>query len=739
MPKSRSPHAAACALLALALIPLSAPAQTVRSAEERAAQSGQEEADEGGALRLVRTAERYLEAKENERALGILQSVIERFPDSPVRFQAYLLLGKHYREQGKYPEAIETLRNIQMLDQPDAQLDAPTKELLQQALYLIGACHYESAQYASAFPVLRKLTRDHPNSPWASEAHYYIGMCHFVQRNWQKAIEALSLVGTFIDPDSPATQYIEAGRRLYVKLDDSDLPVQARLGRDVSVELTTASGDRETIPCVPLAAEGPLFLGSAPSQIGPATAGDGTLQIVGGDTVTVRYSDENTRDGTYGVPRESTVRVVSTAAAEFTLGTFEGRAAAAFVGQPVFVSLTDADLDTSPGAEEINVAIASKHKVRRSDEDPDAPIEPGEPEWVETTRDEVRLTLKEAASSQGGARSGRFVGSLALIPPDAPPGTPGLRALTGDEIVVAATDTLHLRGETPVEVTARIRVGGELENAPKATQYVVADPILRARKNLVETTAYLELGRIFRAMGLAEKAAEKCDQGLELAAAVLRDRSDVPPALAQDAFRLKWELEMVKDDFGAAIATCTLFSRLYPDSPLVDRALLGIGAIRLERKEFSEATAAFRKVLDLPLSQSKAEAQFRIAQTQEQMTPLNPKLSIPHYKLCAERYPDSEFAGESLAKLVDYYINTKDYRQADEQLSRIFEDHPDARFLDGMLLKWVIVSYRMGDTTKSKSKCEQLLFEFPESPYAERARALLEQIEARGSSATTEG
>jgi len=730
---------------ALALLPATLRAQVLRSPQERAADSaGKPEGGENevGAVRLLRTAQQYLENKEFERAVSILQSILERFPDSVVRHEAHLMLGRHHREQQKFDKAVEHLRHVQILDQPGAVLDEKTKALVQETLYLLGACHYDLHQYDAAFPILRKLTRDHANTVWANQAYYYIGMCHFMQKNWQKAIEALSLVGTFIDPAAPGIQNAEAGRRFYVRIADADLSVATRLGREVSVELTSRGGDRETLVAVPLSALGDVYLGSIGTAIGPAKPGDLILQVTGGDEVTVTYKDANTRTGEYGISRQAKVGIVSTGSIGFTRGTYEDIAVAAFLNQPVFLALLDADKDTGPGAEEVEVRVRSVYKVRREELEESGAKPTGQAallgaggsqsEFVEKVRDEVAVRLRELGTAP--VRTGRFGSTIALKAPDGSTVDASdafLTAATGDELVAVYTDDRHLRGDAPVEVTARTKVAGEIENSPKSTQYVVADPVLLARKNLVESAAYLELGRIFRSMGLLAKAAEKCDQGLELLAPILRAQKDIPPHLAQDTYRTKWELELAKQDFPAAMATCNVFSRLFPDSPIVDQALLGIGRIRLERKEYAEATAAFNQVLALPLSQAKAEAQFRIAETIEWMNPENKSLAIPAFKVCAERYPDSEFAGAALGRLVDHFIEAKDYRQAEEQIARVFEDHPDAKFLDGMLLKWVIVSYRVGDYAKSKAKCQQLLFEFPESPYAERAKTLLQQIEAR--------
>ena len=64
-------------------------------------------------------------------------------------------------------------------------------------------------------------------------------------------------------------------------------------------------------------------------------------------------------------------------------------------------------------------------------------------------------------------------------------------------------------------------------------------------------------------------------------------------------------------------------------------------------------------------------------------------------------------------------------------LEQIFEDYPDALFLDSMLLKWVLVAYRQGDYAKAHDKCNQLIFGYPDSPYAAKAKQISEKIDSR--------
>ncbi len=702
------------------------------------------------ASRLLNKARELLAAQDEERGVRMLENVIEQFPASRVRFQAAIELGKYHIEKSDQPKAISYLNLVKAIDQPDKELAGDDREMLLESLYLMGTAYFNMRQYGAAFPILRRITTQYPNTVWANQSYYYIGMCHFAQGNWSRAIEALSMVGTFIDADSPQTQFAEAGRRFYVKTQDADLPILYNLGKQIKVSVESSRGDKETIECIPLTSGADVFIGSVPTEIGMPRPGNGVLEVTGGDTVKTIYIDATVQDGTVNVAKEATVKVVSTAAATFTLGDYETEATAAFLDQPLFVLVQDADADKTDKADAVHVRIVSRYKAEDEDEPLGNTVDLSklleEQQQRFTVRDEVTLPLSEIGTN-AIVRSGRFGGSVKVV--GLVEGTPvertdlQLSAAVDDEIVLTFVDEVHIGGSDPRLVENLIRTSGAIDTRPRATQDVVADAVVRARKGLVEATAYLELGRIFRSMGLMSGAKEKVKEGLDRVDAVVRTALPIPAEVRQEAFKLKWELHLVTDDFGSAMAACRLFNSLYPDSPFVDQALMGIASIRMEKKEHQEAIGVFNQVLALQKSMAKAEAQFRIAECIEAMAMLRiaqsdnvNKLSaiepaIQTYKQCAERYPESEFAGQALAKVIDYHIDMKDYSQANELLQQIFQDYPDAAFLDAMLLKWVLVAYRGADFQKAYDKASQLLFEYPASPYAEKVKEILPRIEAR--------
>jgi TolA-binding protein len=272
---------------------------------------------------------------------------------------------------------------------------------------------------------------------------------------------------------------------------------------------------------------------------------------------------------------------------------------------------------------------------------------------------------------------------------------------------------------------------GEIDNVPKVTQSVVTDPVVKARKNVVEGTAYLELARIFQSMGLSKGAKEKAAEGLARVDEIIRTAAALPVAVRQEAYKIKWELHLAANDLELALATCAMFNRLYPNSPMIDQALMGIADVRLENKQYPDAIKVYRQVLALPKSDAKAKAQFKIAEITESTKQGTLEAAIPLYKVCAEKYPDSEYAGLALAKVIDYYMKTKDYAQANTLLEQVFQDFPDAKFLDTMYLKAVQVAYFSGDFARAAERCSQLLFQYPDSPVAATAKQLLPKIQSK--------
>jgi TolA-binding protein len=380
-----------------------------------------------------------------------------------------------------------------------------------------------------------------------------------------------------------------------------------------------------------------------------------------------------------------------------------------------------------------------------------------EDKWKE--RDRVTVTLAEKGEPPS-IRSGQFVGkvTLAVMQPGVSPSSSDnvLHCDELDELSVTYSDKVHIYGEEPRENEARIKVSGSVNAGVSADQFVVFESLLKARKGLVEAEALVGLGDIYKDMGLDNRAGQRADESLKKVNPVIIDRSKLPGDLVEKAFQLKWESELLQENFAAATATCLAFNRLYPESVLADQALMTLGKTLTHKAQYQEAVEVYGKVLALQNPISAAEAQFCIGETLQKQAEeaseaadetnskwgasgLDAKTArlkrmadaVAAYRKCFQSYPESSFAAEALRRVVNHYVESEDYAQAAALLENVFADYPDAAFLDEMLMLWAKVAYKLGDKEMSAQKLRQLIFDYPQSGLVAEARKKLAAMEAK--------
>jgi tetratricopeptide (TPR) repeat protein len=335
-----------------------------------------------------------------------------------------------------------------------------------------------------------------------------------------------------------------------------------------------------------------------------------------------------------------------------------------------------------------------------------------------------------------------FVGSVpieAALDDEHRAATGSVWALKDDEAILVYTDSEYMggNGARTLDYSARVVIG-DIQDV-KIEHREVSSLELRARKDLIEARILLKLAEIFKEVGLNEKAYFKADEALERANAVVSAslQGNLERSILEEAYSAKWNLLIVKDDLDGAIRVCSDLIRMFPESSLVDRALMKIAVAKIasgRKQDIQDATRILGSIQRLPKSDMKAEAQFMMAGVVEAAAIKQAKESrdrtkrpdfsraMTMYKQCADLYPESLFAGRSLDKICNYYIKvTKDYGRASELLEQVFQDYPDASFLDSMLYKWVQVAYTSGQYPLAAKKCAQLLSEYPESAAAKKA------------------
>src|SRR4051812_29587846 len=64
------------------------------------------------ARRMLEKARELFQGNENERGIKMVETLLDQYPKSAIRFQAFMELGRHYIETRQQAKAITFLRNL---------------------------------------------------------------------------------------------------------------------------------------------------------------------------------------------------------------------------------------------------------------------------------------------------------------------------------------------------------------------------------------------------------------------------------------------------------------------------------------------------------------------------------------------------------------------------------------------------------------------------------------------------
>jgi TolA-binding protein len=466
---------------------------------------------------------------------------------------------------------------------------------------------------------------------------------------------------------------------------------------------------------------------------------DGVLTVQGGEVVEIVYVEQADSKGASNIKHVASMRIVSSAVLAVMDGAYRQNVKGVFADNPAFLRLKDIDLDITSGKDSVKVSVKSFRKRQKKEDGAADAFEADEDPWEEVASGEVVLT---ETADRNGVFEGRVIPVLSMIS-----GEGQIEAASDGKLVISYRDERHINGSVPREVMAEVAVltGGSTE--PQSIVSSAADPVMQCRKLLLEAKLLNQWGTIFKDVGLDKQAAQKANEGLERVDEIfsLAKRFALPRDILENTYAAKWDLYMVKGELRRAIGVCRDLLKKYPDTVLADVALLKIAKARSESRELSEikeSASIYRSVLSMPNSRNKPEAQFLLAGVLEKLAKveavqrrrIKDKLepdytaAILAYRACAENYPQSSFAGESFKRIVTFQIGKRDYDRANETLERVFQDYPDAPWLDEMLLRWGIVKYRTGDVEGAKAKFRRILEEYPAGPASSQAQNFLQKL-----------
>ena len=306
--------------------------------------------EDRAAKKLLEAGDARYEVDEVSKAVEIWQSVIERYPRSKVRYEAYMKLGIFYLQRDRqYDKARAQFEQVSGEENRNEEQRA-------EATLKAGVCFYEARNFGKCFQVMRDVIEKFPVSKQVNEAYYYIGLGHFQLGHYSRAIQALEKVGTTLSSEEGKVEKLEAGKRLFVKIEDADLAA-IEPGQSIKVECVGTSGDKEIVECFSVGRNVRIALGSILTKLGKPQPGNGTLELKGDDNVEVSYIDEQTADKQFNRKLLHKVAVVGNALISINDGAFKETLRGVVLGKSVNVQIIDADRDLTDAADTIQAVI----------------------------------------------------------------------------------------------------------------------------------------------------------------------------------------------------------------------------------------------------------------------------------------------------------------------------------------------------------------------------------------------
>lgn len=306
--------------------------------------------EDRAARKLLEAGEARYEADEVPKAVEIWQSVIERYPRSRVRFEAHMKLGRTFLEREReYDKARVHFEAVSAEENRDEDQRA-------EATLHTGVCFYEARNFGKSFQVMREVIEKFPVSSHVNQAWYYIGLGHFQLGHYSRAIDALEKVGTSLGADDSRTEKVEAGKRLFVKIEDADLAT-LEPGTAIKVQVEATSGDVETMECFPIGRNVRIVLGSIHTRLGRSVKGNGHLELKGDDQVNVVYVDSHTADRQFNRKLIREITVVGDSLVAVMDGAYSETLQGVVLGKSVNIQTSDPDRDLTDAADQIQARI----------------------------------------------------------------------------------------------------------------------------------------------------------------------------------------------------------------------------------------------------------------------------------------------------------------------------------------------------------------------------------------------
>ncbi|MGI9244607.1 MAG: hypothetical protein ACR2RV_27645, partial [Verrucomicrobiales bacterium] len=421
------------------------------------------DSDKARIQRLI--AQNYATAGRHEVARSEFTSVTNRYPATPEATEARFGIGETYMAQKIYDKAEEEFTAL-------AENASPITSL--RANFLSGVLASKRGDRDAAREIFRGVLSRMPDLTLADRALYELSEVYGYEQRYMDQLDLLRTVGRL---GRESKRWHTPGLALSIVIQDSDLGISRGHSRIPVLVETEPGGDAETVFLTSGGAGKGLFMAEIPTELGDQTPGDGTLQVTGGDLISVDYPEVFKTEFNFDLPVNSSIQISSDGSFSMASARIESE------GEESLSSALERE-----ALEQAEMQVDQRKSIVR----PASQIKPGNPIYLRVIDHDQNLSdaqdellIKVSASSgdvvaakltETGAHTGVFEGSImtgelpaGALASDSSIGHSPLMAIDQDEQSAWVSEP---DGATPKSLTIDMKA---LHEVDRATLHTPAD------------------------------------------------------------------------------------------------------------------------------------------------------------------------------------------------------------------------------------------------------------------------
>lgn len=244
-------------------------------------------------------AKKYQQARQFDAARLEYTTVVNNFGDQPEAMQARFGIGETFMAQKIFDKAEQALAELS---------ESPDPTITIRADFLLGVLAIRQGENERARQIFLEVLGRLPEVELANETLYQLAEVYGLEQRYLTQLETLRTVGRL---GHESKRWHTPGNALSVVVQDTDLGISRGETRIPVIVRTQPGGDIEASFLASGGAGKGIFLTELPTTLGEAIKEDGTLQVTGGDVITVDYPDDFKKEFQFDFLSSTKLRISS--------------------------------------------------------------------------------------------------------------------------------------------------------------------------------------------------------------------------------------------------------------------------------------------------------------------------------------------------------------------------------------------------------------------------------------------